>query len=85
MCRLIAGRGRTMTKLVAQVAKFGVVGVVATVLDFLILYILADFIGLHYLTAAALAFVAATLFNYACSRAASAKPRSARNCCCSSL
>ena len=44
-----------MTKLMAQVVKFGLVGVVATVLDFLILYILADFIGLHYLTAAALA------------------------------
>lgn len=56
-----------MTKLLGQVAKFGIVGVVATVLDFLILYILADFIGLHYLTAAALAFVAATLFNYAAS------------------
>lgn len=56
-----------MTKVLAQVAKFGLVGVVATVLDFLILFVLADFIGLHYLTAAALAFVAATLFNYAAS------------------
>ncbi len=66
-CRLAAGRGKPMTKLLAQVAKFGIVGVVATVLDFLVLYVLADFIGLHYLTAAALAFVAATLFNYAAS------------------
>ncbi len=56
-----------MTKVLAQMAKFGIVGVVATVLDFLILFVLADFIGLHYLTAAALAFVAATLFNYAAS------------------
>ncbi|WP_106449840.1 GtrA family protein [Trichococcus alkaliphilus] len=56
-----------MTKLLGQVVKFGLVGVVATLLDFLVLYILADFIGLHYLTAAALAFVAATLFNYAAS------------------
>lgn len=67
LCRLIAGRGRTMTRLLAQIVKFGIVGVVATVLDFLVLYVLADFIGLHYLTAAALAFVAATLFNYAAS------------------
>ena len=56
-----------MTKVLAQMAKFGIVGVVATVLDFLVLFALADFIGLHYLTAAALAFVAATLFNYAAS------------------
>ena len=49
-----------MTKVLAQVAKFGLVGVVATVLDFLVLFVLADFTGLHYLTAAALAFVAAT-------------------------
>jgi len=56
-----------MTKLLAQIVKFGLVGVVATVLDFLVLFALADFIGLHYLTAAALAFVAATLFNYAAS------------------
>lgn len=56
-----------MSKLFAQIVKFGLVGVVATVLDFLVLYVLADFIGLHYLTAAALAFVAATLFNYVAS------------------
>ena len=79
-----------MTKVLAQVAKFGLVGVVATVLDFLILFVLADFIGLHYLTAAALAFVAATLFNYAASMryvftSRLAKLRSARNCCSSSL
>ena len=47
-----------MTKVLAQVAKFGLVGVVATVLDFLILFVLADFIGLHYLAAK----VAATVF-----------------------
>lgn len=56
-----------MSKLFAQIVKFGLVGVVATVLDFVVLYVLADFIGLHYLTAAALAFVAATLFNYVAS------------------
>lgn len=67
ICQLAARRGMPMNRLLAQVAKFGIVGVLATVLDFLVLYVLADFIGLHYLTAAALAFVAATLFNYAAS------------------
>lgn len=51
-------------KLFAQLIKFGVVGVVATVIDFAVLTVLTEFFGVHYLTSAAVGFIVSTLFNY---------------------
>lgn len=51
-------------KLFAQLIKFGIVGVVATVIDFAVLTILTEFFGVHYLTSAAIGFIVSTLFNY---------------------
>ncbi|MGP6140261.1 GtrA family protein [Jeotgalibaca sp. A127] len=51
-------------KLFAQLMKFGIVGVVATVIDFAVLTILTEFFGVHYLTSAAIGFIVSTLFNY---------------------
>lgn len=53
-----------MNKLFAQLMKFGIVGVVATVIDFGVLTILTEFFGVYYLTSAAIGFVVSTLFNY---------------------
>lgn len=50
-----------------QLFKFGIVGVVATLLDFLFLFLFTDVFGLYYLFSAALSFVLSTLFNYAAS------------------
>ena len=44
--------------------KFGVVGIVATVIDFVVLTILTETFSVHYLTSAAIGFIVATLFNY---------------------
>ena len=56
-----------MSKLIGQLMKFGVVGIIATVIDFVVLTILTETFGVHYLTSAAIGFIVATLFNYVAS------------------
>ena len=56
-----------MSKLLGQLMKFGVVGIVATVIDFVVLTILTETFSVHYLTSAAIGFIIATLFNYVAS------------------
>ena len=53
-----------MNKIFTQLMKFGIVGVVATIIDFSVLTILTEVFGVHYLTSAAIGFVVSTLFNY---------------------
>lgn len=53
-----------MSKLLGQLMKFGVVGIVATVIDFVVLTILTETFSVHYLTSAAIGFIVSTLFNY---------------------
>ncbi len=52
-----------MSKLIGQLMKFGVVGIIATVIDFVVLTILTETFGVYYLTSAAIGFIVATLFN----------------------
>ncbi|WP_319470207.1 GtrA family protein [uncultured Trichococcus sp.] len=56
-----------MNNLLMQLFKFGLVGVVATVLDFLFLFLLTEIFGIYYLFSAAVSFVLSTLFNYVAS------------------
>ena len=56
-----------MSKLIGQLMKFGVVGIIATVIDFVVLTILIEAFSVHYLTSAAIGFIVATLFNYVAS------------------
>ena len=44
--------------------KFGVVGIIATVIDFLLLTILTGYFGVFYLFSAAISFIISTIFNY---------------------
>lgn len=53
-----------MIKLIQQIIKFGIVGVLAAVIDFGLLAILTEFLGIHYLVSAAISFIVATIFNY---------------------
>ncbi|MFV8771222.1 GtrA family protein [Aerococcus viridans] len=53
-----------MIKLIQQIIKFGIVGVLAAVIDFGLLAILTEFLGIHYLLSAAISFTVATVFNY---------------------
>lgn len=45
-------------------SKYAVVGGIATIIDFSILYFLTDFVGFHYLLSATISFVFAALVNY---------------------
>ena len=56
-----------MNNLLMQLFKVGIVGVVATLLDFLFLFLFTDVLGMHYLFSAAISFVLSTLFNYVAS------------------
>ncbi|APZ49217.1 sugar translocase [Jeotgalibaca sp. PTS2502] len=53
-----------MKLLFAQVLKFGIVGVIATIIDFGILTVLTEVFSVHYLTSAAVGFIISTIFNY---------------------
>ena len=56
-----------MNNLLMQLFKFGIVGVLATLLDFLFLFLFTDVFGMYYLLSAAVSFVLSTLFNYVAS------------------
>ena len=53
-----------MKKLIAQIAKFGVVGVIAAILDFGILNILVALFHMNATVAGAISFVLSLIFNY---------------------
>ncbi len=56
-----------MKRLIAQFFKFGVVGVLAFVVDFGLLFVLTSGLGVNYLVSATVAFSASVVFNYAAS------------------
>lgn len=53
-----------MGKLIAQIMKFGVVGVVATIIDFAVMNVLYYGLGLDILVANTAGFVISLVFNY---------------------
>lgn len=56
-----------MKKLIAQLMKFGLVGAIATVIDFAVLIALTELLGLNPVLSATISFVVSVLFNYAAS------------------
>lgn len=53
-----------MKHLIAQFAKFGVVGVIAFVIDYGLLILLTEVFGVNYLISATVSFTVAVIFNY---------------------
>lgn len=53
-----------INKLINQILRFGIVGGVAFVIDYSILYILIEFGGIDSLISAAIAFTISVIFNY---------------------
>lgn len=53
-----------MKKLIAQFMKFGVVGALAFVIDYGLLGLLKQVIGIHYLIANTISFSVSVIFNY---------------------
>ena len=56
-----------MKKLLAQFMKFGVVGVIAFVIDYGLLAPLTELFGINYLVSATISFTASVVFNYVAS------------------
>ena len=53
-----------MKKLIAQLMKFGVVGVIAFIIDYGLLALLTEVFGVNYLVSATISFTASVIFNY---------------------
>lgn len=51
-------------KIIKQLLKFGVVGVIAFVIDYLVLFICTEFLGIYYLISSLISFSVSTVFNY---------------------
>lgn len=53
-----------MKDLIKQVLRFGIVGGLAFLIDFITLYICTDFLGIYYLISSFISFSVSTIFNY---------------------
>lgn len=53
-----------MKKLFEQIIKFGIVGFIAFLIDYSVLYILTEFLNFHYLISATISFIVSLVFNY---------------------
>ena len=53
-----------MKKLLEQIMRFGIVGVIAFVIDYAVLLLLTEVVGIHYLVSSAVAFLVSVIFNY---------------------
>ena len=53
-----------MKKLIAQIMKFGVVGVIAFVIDYGLMVALTELVGVNYLISATISFTVSVVFNY---------------------
>ena len=51
-------------KLLDQIIKFGFVGGTAFLIDYMVLYLLTEFLGLHYLVAGTISFALSVIYNY---------------------
>ncbi len=56
-----------MKKLMQQLLKFGIVGALAFLIDYAVLYLLTEFAGIYYLISCAISFTVSVVFNYICS------------------
>lgn len=51
-------------KLIKQIIKFGIVGGLAFLIDYLILFLLTDVVGIYYLISSIISFIVSVVFNY---------------------
>ncbi len=53
-----------MKNLIKQIIRFGIVGVIAFLIDYSLLYIFTEFIHIHYLISSIMSFTISLIFNY---------------------
>ena len=68
LCRafflMLADKGVGLKKLIAQFMKFGIVGVIAFVIDYGVMIFLTEVFGVPYLISTTISFVVSVIFNY---------------------
>lgn len=64
MRRALERHSDIVKKLIAQLMKFGVVGVIAFIIDYGLLALLTEVFGVNYLVSATISFTASVIFNY---------------------
>lgn len=68
LCRafflMLADEGVGLKKLIAQFMKFGIVGVIAFVIDYGVMIFLTEVFGVPYLISTTISFVVSVIFNY---------------------
>lgn len=50
--------------LIKQIIKFGIIGAIAFLIDYSLLYICTEFFGIYYLTSSIISFTISVIFNY---------------------
>lgn len=58
------GESNHMKKLAAQIAKFGVVGGSAFLIDYGVMIALTELVGIHYLISSGISFAVSVIYNY---------------------
>ena len=53
-----------MQELIKQIFKFGIVGGIAFLIDFSVLYLCTDVFGIYYLISSVISFTVSVIFNY---------------------
>ena len=53
-----------MKKLINQILRFGVVGGIAFLIDYFLLFILTEYLNIYYLISAVISFSVSVIFNY---------------------
>lgn len=53
-----------MKKLIKQILKFGIVGGTAFIIDYALLYICTEYLGIYYFISSIISFSVSTIFNY---------------------
>ena len=53
-----------MNKLIKQILKFGIVGVIATLIDYALMLLLTEIFNVNYLLSSTLSFSVSVIFNY---------------------
>ena len=51
-------------KLLIQIFKFGIVGVIATIIDWAVFFLANDILGIYYIISAILSFTISVIYNY---------------------
>lgn len=53
-----------MKKLIVQIIKFGIVGTIAFLIDYFLLWLLTDIFNIHYLISSSSSFIISLIINY---------------------